>query len=520
MPRAKTPSFITELPLRVSPSDERTLLIRLDVARQAYNACLSEALRRLELMRQSKAYQSACKLPKGEKGSPAAKARTKAFREVNAKFGFREYDLHAWATEHVSRQWLGKHLDTNTVQKLATRAFRATEQYVFGKRGRPRFKGKNQMDSVEGKSNETGIRWRGDQVEWTGLSLPVIIDPSDQVVRHGLSCRVKYVRLVRRKLGQRNRFYAQLICEGTPYRKPKNYVGQGTVGLDIGPSTIAAVAPEARTAFLETFCGELVSKQATIRCLDRQQDRKRRANNHQNYNQNGTVKKGCKVWRKSGHQLKTQARLSEVHRKQAAHRKSLHGRLVNRILKLGNVIKLEKLSYYAFQRSFGKSVNFRAPGMFVSCLRRKAASADASVDEFPTRTTRLSQICHGCGSLEPKPLLQRWHVCACGIVAQRDLYSAFLATCVQDARLDAGQAIAAWPGVDSLLQAASSQQQPASDKLMLVCPDSDGRGQSRSPVASGTKAAETQEVVPAITGKESPGKVARLPGPHAFRHGR
>jgi hypothetical protein len=367
------------------------------------------------------------------------------------------------------------------------------------------------MDSVEGKSNETGIRWCSNHVEWAGLNLPAIIDPTDQVISHGLSCRVKYVRLVRRKLNGRNRFYAQLICEGAPYRKPKNYIGQGPVGLDIGPSTIAVVAPEARTAFLETFCGELESKQKAIRLVQRKQDRQRRANNPQNYNPNGTVKKGCKVWRKSRRQLKTQTRLAEVHRRQAAHRKRLHGQLVNRILKLGNVINLEKLSYRSFQRNYGKSVGFRAPGTFVSFLRRKAGSADASVDEFPTRTTRLSQICHGCGSIEKKPLSQRWHICQCGVVAQRDLYSAFLATCVTDARLDAGRAAEVWPGVDSLLQAASGCPQPASGPTYRPHPGPDGQGQSRSPVASGRKAAEAREVVPALRQGE-PGRGRQAAG--------
>jgi hypothetical protein len=47
--------------------------------------------------------------------------------------------------------------------------------------------------------------------------------------------------------------------------------------------------------------------------------------------------------------------------------------------------------------------------------------------EVPTRTTKLSQFCHGCGQFVQKPLWQRWHSCACGVSAQRDLYSAFLA---------------------------------------------------------------------------------------------
>ena len=54
MPKAQTPSFVLELELkvRISQAEEKALLTRLDVARQVYNACLGESLRRLNLMRQ------------------------------------------------------------------------------------------------------------------------------------------------------------------------------------------------------------------------------------------------------------------------------------------------------------------------------------------------------------------------------------------------------------------------------------------------------------------------------------
>jgi putative transposase len=482
---SKTDSFIVELPLRTASTEDKRLLARLEAARQVYNACLGETLKRLDLLRQSKAYQAARKMPKG-------KARSRAFREANAAVGFREYDLHAYAKQ-FNHCWIGEHLDIHVIQKLATRAFRAVQQYSFGRRGRPRFKGKNQMDTVEGKSNASGIRWREPCVEWLGLTLPAIIDRDDPVVAHGLAARVKYVRLVRRKLNGTNHFYVQLICEGRPYQKPKNRLGEGDVGIDVGPSTVAAVGE--REAFLAQFCAELEPRQREIRCLQRKLDRQRRANNPQNYNADGTVKRGPKRWRKSAHQRKTETKLAELHRRQAAHRKTLHGSLVNRILRMGNRFKLEKLSYRAFQRRYGRSVGMRAPGRFVAHLKRKAASADGEVDEFSTRTTRLSQTCHGCGTVEEKPLSQRWHVCDCGVVAQRDLYSAFLARCAEGERLNAGRAKAAWPGVDALLQAALSDIQPANGRPL---PSSFGLGrrQSGSPVKAIVNASETQDGVP------------------------
>ncbi len=46
----------------------------------------------------------------------------------------------------------------------ATRAFKAMQQYAFGQCGRSRFKGYRQLDSVEGKTNTSGIRWQDDGV--------------------------------------------------------------------------------------------------------------------------------------------------------------------------------------------------------------------------------------------------------------------------------------------------------------------------------------------------------------------
>jgi putative transposase len=509
MARAGTPSFVTEIPLRGSSSEEKRLLARLEAARQVYNACLGEALRRLGQLRQSKAYQHARKQPRG-------KARTEAFRQATAAMGFREYDLHAFATQ-FNHCWLGEHLDIHVIQKLATRSFQAVQQHAFGKRGRPRFKGCNQMDTVEGKSNASGIRWREGRVEWLGLILQAMIDPEDKVIAHGLSCRIKYVRLVRRKLNGRNRFYAQLVCEGQPYQKERNQPGQGVVGLDIGPSSIAVVGE--REAFLAQFCAELNTPWKKIRRLQRKLDRQRCANNPANYNPDGTIKRGPKAWCKSGRMRRTEAQLSELWRKLAAYRKSLHGRLVNKVLRMGDVYQMEKLSYRAFQRRFGRSVGMRAPGTFVERLRRKAESADAEVHEFPTRTTRLSQVCHNCGEVKRKPLSQRWHVCECGIVAQRDLYSAFLASCVEGDRLNADRASERWSGVDTLLQAALSQvrdrprtHQPANGRpgSHRLLPSSFGlmiRSQSGSPVRSRVNAARAQDVVPPLPSRQRGGEL-------------
>ena len=442
MSKSKTPSFILELPLKIDTSQEATLLKCFEASRQLYNAILGEAKRRLELLRESKAFHVARQMPKG-------KQRTSAFKKLNTHFCFREYDLHKYATG-VRNSWIGEHIDANTAQKIATRAFVAVQKLAFGQAKKVRFKSKNQFDSVEGKTNASGIRFKENQIRWGKLTLDCMVDSSDPVVAHGLKQRVKFCRLIKRKLNGRVRFFAQLILEGVPYQKYE--FSQTEVGLDIGPSTIAHVS--CTHAQLENFCAPLENKQKEIRRLQRKLDRQRRANNPQNYNANGTIRKGRKIWHDSNQYIKTKNRLNEIQRKQAAHRKSLHGNLANRILKQGNIVKTEKLSYKSFQRNFGKSVGFRAPAMLVEMLRRKAENAGGAVIEFPTINTKLSQYCHACGEYHKKPLSQRVHT-HCGLNIQRDVYSAFLALSVKDNALDVPSLNERWLSMETMLRAAS-----------------------------------------------------------------
>ena len=115
--------------------------------------------------------------------------------------------------------------------------FGAVTRYAFGQGGKPRFKGCGQFDSVEGKQN-TVISWNGKEVVWGGLVLPAIFpNPTrkgNDVIQHGLNSPLKYVRVVRRKLNEKNRFYVQFVCEGTPFQKDRNKVGEGVVGLTSG----------------------------------------------------------------------------------------------------------------------------------------------------------------------------------------------------------------------------------------------------------------------------------------------
>ncbi|MBI2566954.1 MAG: transposase [Candidatus Schekmanbacteria bacterium] len=452
MAKSRGPSFILELDLATTAKDDEKLYKRVEQAgRNLYNACLGEALRRLQLRNQSRDFQRIRRLPKGPE-------RTAAFKKLNAKFCFTEYDLHAFAGSIKSSCWIGDHLDINTVQKIATRAYDAVEQLAFGQRGRPRFKRAGEMLSVEGKSNKQGIRYRHGRIEWLGLSIPCRFDPDDPVVAYGLEQRLKFCRVLHRTIRGRRRWYVQLVLEGRPYQKPANAAGKDVVGLDLGPSTIAAVDDSHAT--LETFCVELKSKQAEIRRIQRAMDRSRRATNPANYKADGTAKKGSRKWIRSRRYARAQARKADLERRAAAHRKSLHGRLANCLIRRGKVLRSEKVPYKAWQKRWGKSIGRRAPSLFVAMLARKAAAVGGRLEDIATRKTRLSQTCI-CGRIKKKTLGERTHRCECGVEAQRDLMSAYLARHVDHNLLNADQAHDGWSSVESLLRAALSTYQAA-----------------------------------------------------------
>jgi transposase len=383
--RSKTPTFLLELPLQVTPQQASHLRAHFEAARCLYNALLGEAMKRLKHMRTDKRWQEARVIPKVHKQERAAR-----FSELRQEYGFSEYALHAYATK-ARTAWIADHVDSNTAQKLATRAYQAANRVCLGQAKKVRFKSRGRgLDSVEGKNNTTGIRFVLQEHEvghegfliWQQDRMRALIDWDDPVIKHGLDQRIKYVRLLRRPASSPQaqgadcegyRYYGQLALEGVPYQKPKHHVGTATIGLDLGPSTLAIV-PQEGEARLLSFCHELKTDQRLTRRLQRRLDRQRRANNPQNYDHKGQVKKGKKRWHDSQGYKKTHRRLASQERKLAAHRKSLHGRLVHQIVQRGTTIITEKLSYRAWQKQYGKSVGTHAPGMFLEWLRRTRAS--------------------------------------------------------------------------------------------------------------------------------------------------
>lgn len=180
MRQSTTPSFITTIPLVVTSQVESELLSRFQAGRQLYNALLNEAMVRMRLVQKSFQYQLAKTFAK-------VKAKTEAFAAAIKQYKYSEYDLQAYATVVANAsKWIAQKVDSNTQQKLANRAFQASEKVMFGRAKKVRFKDSSRFRSMEGKTNKQGIRWTGDHLVWGKLKLNALIDQSNPVMTHGL----------------------------------------------------------------------------------------------------------------------------------------------------------------------------------------------------------------------------------------------------------------------------------------------------------------------------------------------
>lgn len=353
----------------------------------------------------------------------------------------------------------------------------AVERFMFGRGGRPRYKSKSRgLHSVSGKSAEAGLIWVNDGsfmgIRWmkhrfavkfknTRYNREMLYVDGDPTKPR----RVKYCRVVRRTVKKRVRWFLQIVLEGLPPVRHVYAPLSERVGVDVGPSKAAVVTPH--SVALMPVAPNVETKEDVIRRIQRAMDRSLRAMNPGNYNEDGTVKNGVLTWVFSKHYKELQVTLQELRRVQAATRRRDHGTFINRIFEEGGTVCLEKLSYVAFQKMYGRSSQRHAMGEFVSHLKQRAASAARKVVELNPRELRMSQYDHITEAHVKKPLSQRWHrLGETNWIIQRDVYSALLAMCAAENGHDPS-AVERWlRAKDALLQSAGllRQFQPAKDQ--------------------------------------------------------
>ena len=193
-----------------------------------------------------------------------------------------EYSFH----EDVKKlqKYFKDNIDAFTAQKIATELWKSYDKLFYGNGKKVYDKKYGDFNTLEGKSNKTGIRFKDELLIWNGLKIPVVIDYDNDYEYEALQCDICYCRIVRKYIRNKYKYYVQIIFKGNPpikvdmeTGKIKHGIGTGDVGLDIGTSTIA-IASESDVKILE-LADRIQSIENQKKKLLRKMDRSRRATN-------------------------------------------------------------------------------------------------------------------------------------------------------------------------------------------------------------------------------------------------
>lgn len=376
------------------------------------------------------------------------KAIWKEISKIRNQYNMSEYSFHNDVKK--MQKHFSDNIDAFTSQKIASNLWKAYDKLFYENGKKIHYKKYGKFNSLEGKTNKTGIRFKNDNIVWNGLKIPVMINYNNYYEYQAIQSDISYCRIIRKYVRNKYKYYVQIIFKGNPPIKLdtetgeiKRCIGQGDVGIDIGTSTIAYSShTDVKILELADNVDNIENKK---RRLLRKIDRSRRIMNPNNYNEDGTIKKqGNKkvTWNKSNRYIIYQNELKELNRKQASVRKYQHECLANQIIVLGDNIYVETMNFaglakrskkteknkqgkFKRKKRFGKSIANKAPAMLLEIIDRKLSYYGRHLIKIDTYNAKASQFNHFDSSYHKKTLSQRWNNFN-GVKIQRDLYSAFL----------------------------------------------------------------------------------------------
>lgn len=380
-------------------------------------------------------------------------------------FEFSEWGIYGKSGSGVGwkqyNYYKGAGINANNTMRLCSNIWSAYEKLLFGKGKKINFKRYGELNSIQGKNNKSAIviRFDSNNIPYVGISnfkIPILINLKKKYEYEAMYNREIILSSITRKLIRGSyKYYIQITFRGKPYSKPNQTMGVGNVGIDIGTQTIAVAADN--FVMLRELASRTPNYENRKRLILRAMDRSRRIANPDNYNEDGTIKKGIidsntkkrtrLKWKTSQNYLKLKAELTEICRKKADITTLQHNELANEIIKLGDVVKVEKMSFSGLakktknagvnkkgknktRKRFGKSIANKAPAKLLTILKNKLSAKGGSFLEIDPKTLKPSQYNHQNGECVKKKLSQRWNHLSDDngntIKVQRDLYSALL----------------------------------------------------------------------------------------------
>ena len=440
-------TYTYTLKLKTNTKMKKELNKRLQKGAVVYSETLKELLSRERKLKRDPLYKKAYKLEKG-------KERNAILNELDKKYKLSKFEAIAIATKKRKDLCLTAYIPSKVGDFLGDRAYLAFKKKHFVINNTSKVVRPKMIDSLV-SSGKTGIRLVNGKVYYgvTGklkthlLEIPVIYK-NDEYEQEILRGKLVQNRILKKIQNGKEHFYLQMILRAEV--APRKYDTSdmfGNVGIDIGTSTVAI------SSYYETKLEELApgidKKEKEIARLQRKLDRQRRANNPQNYNEDGTIVRGKKPWTYSKKYYQTKNKLRKLKTKQAETRTLAHKTLANEIVGLGDRFVVEQMSFAGLQKKsketkinektnkfqskkrFGATIGHRAPATLISMIEQKCKSQGKTFIKADTKSVKASQFDHLTEEYTKHSLSTRVKFVGDDKV-QRDLYSAFLLAYVED----------------------------------------------------------------------------------------
>ena len=378
------------------------------------------------------------------------KALQKERKEIISKY-LSKTDLEKFVK--LQQHKYKKYLNSHQTQKIINNVWDSVESYLYKNGKAIHIKSFKDFNCISQKTASTGFRFRNNKIKFIDEEFGIIFK-NTSYERQSLSSKIKYLELVKKEFANGNEFYVKFVLDGEAPRKIDK--GLDEVGVDPG------ISHEAVTG--DTFCmlEELAPRckmyDEEIQKLQRQIDMSTRATNPDLYNEDGTVKKGSKgkfVYSKHCKYLKRRLRM--LYNKKKEYTKCMHGNLTNRIIERADSIKIENMNFnnlakrskktersdnvsiingkevkkFKKKKRYGKSINDRSPGLFVTMLEQKANRYNVTFEKIDTTKVKASQYEHDKDKFVKHKLSERTKTIDDNLV-QRDLYSAYIIKNVKD----------------------------------------------------------------------------------------
>ncbi len=353
-----------------------------------------------------------------------------------------------------------KYISSQMIQTITNSVLDSVNKYLYSNGNMVHYKKFEDIHTVSAKSLVNGIKLdiNANTCIFNHFRCRYILKDYDTYIKECFQKDIpfiKYCRLVREPFNNGYRYYVQFVIDSTPILKFPN--GKGNCGIDPGVSSFAVTTDS--SCMLEDLAPNIEEYNQKIIKIQKKMERSLKLNNKENYNENGTIKKGSKFY-KSKNYKHLHLIYKTLNRKRKCYIKQNQERICNNIIKECDNIFYEEMNFkslakrsknterqekesivqtktgekkiHKFKRKkrFGKVLKNKSPGQCLTILKRKCLFYGIEVISIDTKEFKASQYNHQFDDYRKKELNDRWSILYNEyfepILIQRDLYSSFL----------------------------------------------------------------------------------------------